>query len=119
MSVSVATSQHSIRNHALRIEEQGRVFCYSGDGAPSPETRELFRGAHLLVHECFTDTDSIPGHAHATQLLDLAEWAGVETLCLVHLEQSDANKRRVADLARSHAGRARVILPAPGDVLPI
>lgn len=119
VSLTVARSDHPVVNHALRVEESGRVFCYSGDGAPTAETRELFAGAHLLVHECYAAADPMPGHGSAATVIALAEAVGVETLCLVHLEQDETNKRNIAKLAAEHRGATRVLLPSPGAVLTV
>jgi len=45
----VARSQHGMPNHAVRIEDAGRSFCYSGDGRATAATEALFVGADLLV----------------------------------------------------------------------
>ncbi|MFA7479839.1 MAG: ribonuclease Z [Vulcanimicrobiota bacterium] len=38
--------------YAFRVEEQGRVLCYSGDTRLCPGIEKAARGAHLFVSEC-------------------------------------------------------------------
>jgi ribonuclease BN (tRNA processing enzyme) len=116
-TLSNAPSRHVVRNLSLRIDEQGRGFCYSGDGAPSDETRELYRDAALLVHECYAASEAPAGHASAEEISSLAEQANVSELCLLHIGR--AAKRDVQARVASYAGRVRVRIPAPGDVVAI
>jgi ribonuclease BN (tRNA processing enzyme) len=110
-----AESAHIVRNLSLQIEEGGKSACVSGDGAPSDATRELFRGADLLVHECYADSSPPKGHAAADELLGGVDELGIATLCLVHIGRNA--KDAVRARARSFEGRARVLIPAPGDVV--
>lgn len=110
-SLRNARSSHSLPNFSLRIDEGTKSYCHSGDGCPTDETRELYRGATLLAHECYFAERAHPSHARATDLLPMAEALGVETLALVHLGRHE--KARIAALA---AGAARrVEIPGPGD----
>ena len=112
-TLSNAESLHSVRNLSLRIDEGDASFCVSGDGAPSEATRELYRGATVLAHECHAASEPKDGHALLDDILALGEEAGVGTLCLVHIARAD--KAAVRERARAHAGRTKVIVPAPGD----
>lgn len=115
--LSNAQSDHVVRNLSLRIDEAGRSFCYSGDGAPSDATRALFERASVLVHECYAVSSPPEGHAAAEQLLELADTLAVETLCLLHVGR-DA-KAFVRARVMQYRGAARVLIPAPGDVVTI
>ena len=112
-----ARSDHPVRNSSLRISEGKLSACYSGDGAPSAATRALYRGANVLVHECYAADQPVRGHATVDEILKLADDCEVGTLCLLHIARRQ--KERVAEVAAAHRGRARVLLPAPGDRLPI
>lgn len=113
--LSNAKSAHGVRNLSLRIDEGSYSFAYSGDGAPTDATRELYRGVRLLVHECYAAVDAPRGHASARELLAMADELGVGTLCLLHIGRREKEAVR-AEVSR-HAGRARVLLPAPGDTV--
>ncbi|HET9954622.1 MAG TPA: ribonuclease Z [Polyangiaceae bacterium] len=105
-----ARSSHRVRNLALRIDDLGRSFCHSGDGAPTPETLSLYRRANLLSHECYFAEQETESHAHFAEVLALAEVAHVETLMLTHLGRKE--KERIHQLAMSTP--RKVIIPKPG-----
>jgi ribonuclease BN (tRNA processing enzyme) len=117
LRLSCAQSRHPVRNLSVRVEEEERSFCYSGDGAPSLATRELYRGARVLVHECYAAERETAGHARLGELVPLALDAGVETLCLLHLSRTEKRAIRAATAALE--GAPRVLLPAPGDVIEV
>jgi len=119
IELRTAVSDHAMRNHSVRVEADGRALCYSGDGAPTEATVSLFDGASVLVHECYGPVPEKSGHASAAQLLDLARYASVQTLCLVHLERAPATRDAIVDLIQRRASEQNVLLPVPGDVIDI
>jgi ribonuclease Z len=112
-----AQSEHSVRNLSVRIEDQGKSVCYSGDGAPSSATRRLYQGADVLIHECYSGGEPAPGHATVHQVLEVADDCGVRKLCLLHVSRSQ--KQPVRDVVAGRSPRAQVLFPAPGDVIEI
>lgn len=114
LRLSVARSDHSVRNLSLRIDEGSASFAYSGDGAPTEATAALFAGVDLLVHECFAADVRVHGHAALVDLLPLARDAGVATLGLIHLH--DELGAGVRALAAAQSPPPRLLIPAPGDV---
>ncbi len=112
VGLSVAQSDHAAENLALRLEDEGRSVCFSGDGRPNAATLELFSGASLLVHECYHLEPGSLGHANLAELVDASQRAGVGQLALVHLGRASAAAIR----ARATA-LAGVLLPAVGQVL--
>ena len=52
--LSFAPTDHTVPNFAVRIESGGAALAYSGDGRPTVQSRALFAGADLLLHECYT-----------------------------------------------------------------
>lgn len=110
-----AQSAHGTRNLALRIDEGSVSFCHSGDGRPTPATRELYRDATLLTHECYWASRESEGHARFAELLSLSDEQRIGTLALVHLGR--AQKDEIRSLAV--ASHRRVLIPGPGDVLPV
>ncbi len=112
-SLRNAPSHHSVRNLSLRIDEGPASVCYSGDGAPTDATRELFSGASLLVHECYAATDAPENHAAFDALVPMAAELGVRQLSLVHLG------RRHKAAIRERARALGVHLPAPGDTVQV
>ncbi|MFO7561409.1 MAG: ribonuclease Z [Enhygromyxa sp.] len=114
----IAQSAHSIVNYSLRLEAPGlRSLVYSGDGFPTPATRELCRGASVLVHECFFPAASEQRkHGDVDSCVELARAAAVETLVLLHFEAEA--KQVITQRARSLVREdLELLLPSPGDTL--
>lgn len=104
ITLRCARSLHSLPNHAVRIEEDGLAVCYSGDGGPSPETEELFRGATLLVHEAYyPERREKTSHASVPGVIEMAQRLGVARLHALHLQRSSPRPLGVT-------------VPHPGDV---
>jgi ribonuclease BN (tRNA processing enzyme) len=61
MTFNFATTRHSVTNLAVRLEGGGATFCYSGDGQFTDQSRALFSGAGLLIHEAYS-FDPSPVH---------------------------------------------------------
>jgi ribonuclease Z len=109
-----APSKHSTTNLAVRVRRDGKAFCYSGDGMFTPQGRELFQGANLLVHEAFSMQES-PVHGDIPNLVRMAEEQQVEELLLVHLQRTLRRRpEQVHDIIRSHPAQ-KTGLPEPGD----
>jgi ribonuclease BN (tRNA processing enzyme) len=117
LAIASARSDHPVRNSSVRVEEEKLSFCYSGDGAPSAATRALYRGATVLVHECYSASEPVRGHATVNEVLELGDECGVGTLCLLHIGRRD--KERVVQIAASHRSRMRVLVPVPGERLAV
>ena len=117
LEIRSARSDHPVRNSSVRITEGKLSFCYSGDGAPSAATRALYRGASVLVHECYAADQPVRGHATVDEVLKLGDECEVGTLCLLHIARRQ--KARVAEIVAAHHRRTRVLIPAPGDRLPV
>lgn len=109
-----APTKHSATNLAIRVEAEDRVFCYSGDGDLTDESRALFRGADLLVHEAF-GFDRIPVHATVQDVLAGAESAGVAHTAFVHIQRKLRRERvRIIDTLLSAPVRSSI--PEPGEM---
>ena len=79
-----APTRHSLRNLAVRIElAGGGAVTYSGDGAPTEQSRDLGAGA-WWVHECFTPSEAPTGHADLETLRGAAATVRPVRLGLVH-----------------------------------
>lgn len=110
-----APAIHSVTNLAVRMEARGTTFCYSGDGMFTDESRALFDGADLLLHEAFSFEQSAV-HADIPRLIEMAEQVHVKHLVLTHVQRdvrsSSLFVRRCAEL-QSTVG---VTLGTPGAV---
>lgn len=110
-----AATVHSTPNLAVRLEIGGHAVCYSGDGAVSAASRDLYRGADLLFHEAF-DFEAAPVHATVGSVLAMAGEAGVRRLALMHVRRG-LRRQRARLFEAMLAADVRCVLPNPGDVL--
>jgi len=105
-----APTRHSVTNLAIRIEAAGGKFCYSGDGQFTGESRALFAGADLLVHEAYS-FDPSPVHGDFQGVIRMAAEQSVSRLALVHIQRKVRREQgeRIRDLGAA--------VPEPGDRL--
>ena len=106
-----APTTHSVTNLAVRMETAGRSFCYSGDGMFTDESRALFSGAGLLLHETFAFRQ-LPVHADIPRLLEMAEEAGVKHLVLTHIQR---HLRKEDERLQNLPSKVRLSIASPGD----
>ena len=108
-----AVTRHSAANLAIRIESGGKVLCYSGDGATTAQSRALFVGADLLIHEAFGFE---PSDVHATVDEVLASAAGLYRVALVHISRY-VRRERVMLMETLLRSQVRCLVPEPGSVI--
>jgi len=107
----IAPTSHYIPNYAVRVEVDGKVIAYSGDGNITPETEELFQGADLLVHEAYRREDEIEGHGNMKGVKELAKKLQLKQVDLVHLNRNTRKERKENEAYIQ--GWASI--PEPGD----
>jgi ribonuclease BN (tRNA processing enzyme) len=110
MAFAFAATRHSVTNLAVRVEAGGAKFCYSGDGQFTDESRALFAGADLLVHEAYS-FDPSPVHGDFPGVIRMAAEENVSRLALVHI------KRQVRREQHERIRTLDAIVPEPGDRL--
>jgi ribonuclease BN (tRNA processing enzyme) len=115
LTLRAARTDHLADNHAVRVEAGDGAFAFSGDGGLSDETRALFAGVDLLVHECYRPRPAKPGHADATTLLAAAASLAISQLALVHLGRP--HKAAIDEVVRAFRGPPAVRVPRPGDAV--
>ena len=109
----IAQTSHfdTVPNHAVRVEADNQVLCYSGDGRITPESEALFKGADLLVHEGYSRTGEIIGHGTMEAVKALAAKLGIKNVDLIHLKRIvRPEKEKNAEFVRGWAS-----IPEPGD----
>jgi ribonuclease BN (tRNA processing enzyme) len=113
-----ATVPHGDMNaNAYRIDTMDGVAVFSGDCSPSPQLRELAKGADLLVSEASFPVQVPEGEHHLTtaEAASIAAEAGVKTLVLTHFYPWSEARDAEAECARHFSGR--VIAARDGLVL--
>ncbi|MBI2971610.1 MAG: ribonuclease Z [Candidatus Aenigmarchaeota archaeon] len=110
LKLAFAKTSHSMKNYAIRVSEGTTHLCYSGDGAPSADSRALYKNAALLVHEAYTLRQEGDNHASVDGVLQLAEEAKAKSLALVHLHRSVPQDAVQETAKRS---RMKILVPKP------
>lgn len=87
LNVRGVLTNHSIENYAYRFEEDDLSFSISGDGALSNESRELYRGTDLLIHEGFFVDKASKTHASIQEVVDFAIAEKIPKVGIVHINQ--------------------------------
>ena len=116
MNLRIAPTIHPAPNHALRIEYKDKVFCYSGDGMHTPESRDLFSDTDLLVHETFTLDEETDGHADMKSVVYLKSELKINKIACVHVFREKRNGQNIKDFLEN---LENVYLPEDGDELDI
>ncbi len=108
--MTFAPTIHSTTNLAVRMENAGRTFCFSGDGMFTHESQALFANADLLLHEAFSFEQS-PVHADIPRLIQMAEDVQVKHLVLTHVQR---RVRRDDPRLQSLQSKVPLTLATPG-----
>ncbi len=112
LRLSTAPTNHSTPCFALRIDDAGWSAATSGDGRPSRESLDLFRGVELLVHECSGLVAAHPNHCDLETLEAQLDTSQLGRVALVHVEPG----ARGLLLARSgDALGGRAFVPERGE----
>ena len=108
-SLWVAKTPHTDESIAIRIENRGRVLCYTGDTAYSDDLVGFFSGADVLISECsFREPRPDVRHLSIAEVARLASRAAVAKLIVTHFyfEVNEAELR--AELERGYGGEVVV-----------
>jgi len=129
MRVSARLNPHgATKALAYRFEEDGRSLVYASDagyppGGPSPEVRELYRGADVLIHDCtYSPEDRAErlqrGFSSIAEAARAAVDAAAKRLVMFHYDQDysddtvDALAERTRRLLDESGGSAIELIPA-------
>lgn len=114
-----APSSHPVLNYAVAVTVEGKRYAYSGDGNFNQNTRVLYRGCDLLVHEAYyLDTES-KSHARISEVIPMAREEGVKRLCLTHL-QREIRRSKSAEIGKLIVESGlEVLIPEVGEILEI
>jgi ribonuclease BN (tRNA processing enzyme) len=84
-TLSVAKTPHTDESLAVRIEDRGRVLCYTGDTGPCEDLARFFYEADLLISECsFRETKEGVPHLAISDVAHLASQAKARKLIVTH-----------------------------------
>ncbi len=107
-----APTAHSISNFAIKIDDNKKSLCYSGDGGFNEKTEELYKNSDLVIHEAYLYDEKREGHACMIDLIKMAERSNVKCLALTHIHRDlrkELNKKNIS------SKKVKVIIPKPFD----
>lgn len=80
-----ALTKHTIPNYAIKVIVKNKSVCYSGDGVPSKETKQIYNDTSLLIHEAYTIDKAAQGHVAVKDLVKLVNELKIKNLAIVHI----------------------------------
>ena len=119
MQLRFAKTAHGRSNYAVEITDGGAVVAFSGDGALSEESMELFKNCQLLVHDACTLEEPYETHESAVNVVNFAAQCcpSLKTVACVHLLEAERAKKK-AFISLGSDKPFDVIVPEPGDCWP-
>ena len=110
LKLSFALSIHPIECLAIKVESQGKSFCYSGDGMFSESSKRLFKNVDMVAHEAYLYEKIFEGHGNVVSLIEMAKECRIKKLAFLHIFRSERNVVKEKILPKN------AIVPEPGDV---
>jgi len=117
MELSFAQTKHSVSNLAIRIKYKDKVVCYSGDGDITLESRKLFRGTDLLIHEGYIFDAPTSLHTTMKKVVEMAIDNSIKTIAFTHVYRLERKKKISKLLAGLSKGKIKILIPKNGEYL--
>ncbi|MDD3243560.1 MAG: MBL fold metallo-hydrolase [Eubacteriales bacterium] len=113
--------KHPVECYAVRVEQNGRVFVYTGDTNECEGLADFARGADVLLADaCFAEAQwtAAKPHFSAPRAARMAEQAGVKKLLLTHFTPGSDRSALLRE-ARQAWPQGDIHLAEMGDTYPI
>ena|SRR6185295_10514936 len=105
-SLLAAKTPHTAESLAVRIENRGRVLCYTGDTAYSEDLAGFFSGADVLISECsFREPRSDKRHLSIAEAARLATHSSAAKFIVTHFYFDVDEAELKAELERGYDGK--------------
>ncbi len=113
LKLTFAKTLHTAYNLAVRIDDNKKIVCYSGDGPFDDGTEKIYKDADILMHECYMFDQRIKGHVVAVDVFEMAKRNNVKCLALAHFKRAFNNETRKRVVEAIPATGLKIILPEP------
>ena len=90
--IEIARSGHRESNYSIKVTVDNKTIAYSGDGGMTEQTRKLFNGCDLLIHESYFLKTEGANHENVKNLIEYCKNGEVKRLALVHLGRKERGK---------------------------
>jgi len=107
-----AETAHGEKNLAVKVENNGKSVCNSGDGDFTEEAEELYKNSDLLIHESFLYDEKKVGHGCVVDVIKMAEENNIKCLSLTHINR---NARQEVIDKNPSSDKVKIIIPEPFD----
>ncbi len=116
--LSFAPTLHAIPNLAIKVDNNRKNLCYSGDGEITPKTKQLFANTDLLIHETYLFDKHFPKHSSIKEVINLAKANNIQKVALFHLRRDIRQKLpQIKSKLKNQA--ININFPNPGDIISI
>jgi ribonuclease BN (tRNA processing enzyme) len=105
--ITFLKTDHPVPCYAMRIEADGKILVYTGDGSFKHELIDFCKQADLLLCECnfYGNQDGKQaGHMTSIEAGELAQQALVKQLCLTHLPHYGNTQVLVNEASTKYTG---------------
>ena len=115
-NITAAPTKHGAPNMAYRFDSRGS-FAISGDGSLTDESKKLFQGIDLLIHEGFDILKDSYGtnHASVKDVVNYAIEAEIPSVAIIHANRQERMKLREIKSEIKKAEKNGVFLVFPND----
>lgn len=114
LGLTFAKTEHSLDNLAVRVENESKALCYSGDGAFNQKTENLCLNSDFAILEAYLYDQKVLGHGNVTGVIKMAERNNIKAVALTHINRE---LRRKGFPALSE--KVKILIPKPFDELEI
>jgi ribonuclease BN (tRNA processing enzyme) len=111
VEIKTAPTIHTVPNRAIKLTNKNDIFCYSGDGEVTDETRSLYEHADVLVHETYTMEEQLDNHSNIRDIARVRRKHHIHHCAAVHIRRDIRRRDDLAEFAE-HRG---IIIPDDGD----
>ncbi|MBU2544933.1 ribonuclease Z [Patescibacteria group bacterium] len=112
LNLSFALGEHSSEVLAVRIDNNNKSICYSGDGMFTEQTERLYKGSDLVIQETYLYDKKTIGHASIVDAIKMAERNDIKCLALTHINR---NLRPKIIKKKPSSKKVKIIVPNPLD----
>lgn len=118
LTLSFASTTHSLANLAIKVSDGEHSVCYSGDGMFNEETERLYKSSDLVIQETYLLDETKIGHANVMQSIEMAKRNNVRCVALIHLNRNFRSQeiKRINNIIKENSSeRLKILLPRPFD----
>ena len=112
LELSFAETEHSRENSVIKVENNNKSVCYSGDGMFTKQAEEVYKDSDLVIQETYLYDEKRIGHACVVDAIKMAEENNIKCLALTHINR---NVRQEVIAKNPSSDKVKIIIPKPFD----